>query len=59
MFAVLWTQHLCSRVPGKASHSSHHVAFRRVMVEDDSPSASGPRSAASASLKSPVEMPFK
>jgi hypothetical protein len=30
-----------------------------IRLEADSPSASGPRSAASASLKSPVEMPFK
>ena len=40
-------------------NSSHHFAFSLVIVEADSTSASGPRSAASASLKSPVEMPFR
>ncbi len=35
------------------------TSLRRTMVEAESPGASGPRSAASASEKSPVEMPFR
>ncbi len=39
--------------------SSIHPSLRRLMATGDSPDASLPSDAASASVKSPVEMPFK